>query len=72
MGDQLTYENFDLLIEPGSRRRYRARVVHSPAGESDAVEFTLPSPLSSWKTLCLRLAGPATAALALADPKALR
>ena len=34
MDDQFTYEDFDLLIEPGSQGRYRARVLRSPAGES--------------------------------------
>jgi hypothetical protein len=43
---QLTYEDFDLLIEPGSQSDYRARVLRSPAGESGPVPFSLPfSPL---------------------------
>jgi hypothetical protein len=46
MERQLTYVDFDLLIEPGSPGCYRARVVRSPVGESAPVEFTLPfSPL---------------------------
>jgi hypothetical protein len=46
MDDQFTYKDFDLLIEPGSRGRYRARVLQSPAGECAPVQFTLPfSPL---------------------------
>ena len=39
---QITYQDFDLLIEPGPPGSYRARVLRSPAGESPAVEFTLP------------------------------
>jgi hypothetical protein len=35
-----TYANFDLLIDRSSTG-YRARVIHSPAGEA-AVEFALP------------------------------
>ena len=34
MDDQSTYEDFDLLIEPAARGKYRAKVVRSPAGES--------------------------------------
>lgn len=46
MESQLTYQNFDLLIEPGAPGSYRARVLRSPAGESAPVHFTLPfSPL---------------------------
>jgi CHAT domain-containing protein/DnaJ-like protein len=38
-----TYQDFDLLIEPGlSQGGYRARVLRSPAGESTPVHFTLP------------------------------
>jgi hypothetical protein len=42
MEDQFTYQDFDLLVEPGLRGRYRARVVRSPAGESAPVQFTVP------------------------------
>jgi len=39
----ITYLDFDLSIEPiaGSRGRYRARVLNSPAGQASA-EFRLP------------------------------
>ena len=39
---QFTYQDFDLLIEPGPQGSYRARVLRSPAGESAPVQFTLP------------------------------
>ena len=42
MKDQFTYQDFDLLIEPGSHGGYRARVLRSPVGESAPVEFILP------------------------------
>jgi hypothetical protein len=42
MEGQFTYLDFDLLIEPGAQGGYRARVLRSPAGESAAVQFTLP------------------------------
>ena len=42
MDDQFSYEDFDLLIEPGARGKYRARVVRSPAGESAFVQFAVP------------------------------
>jgi hypothetical protein len=44
--DQFAYQDFDLLIEPGSRGSYQARVLQSPAGECAPVQFTPPfSPL---------------------------
>jgi len=39
---QVTYQDFDLLIEPGPSGNYQARVLRSPAGESAPVQFTLP------------------------------
>jgi len=39
---QFTYQDFDLLIEPGSTGSYQARVLRSPAGESVPVQFTVP------------------------------
>src|SRR5690242_2217319 len=42
MEGQFTYQDFDLLIEPGAQGSYRARVLRSPAGESGPVQFTLP------------------------------
>src|SRR5262245_47807710 len=42
MQDQFSYLDFDLLIEPGPRGKYRVRVVRSPEGESAPVQFTVP------------------------------
>ena len=42
MEGQFSYQDFDLLIEPGPPGSYRARVLRSPAGESAPVQFTLP------------------------------
>jgi hypothetical protein len=42
MDDQFAYQDFDLLVEPGSQGRYRARVLRSPAGESAPVQFRMP------------------------------
>ena len=42
MKGQFSYQDFDLLIEPGAQGGYRARVLRSPAGESAPVQFTLP------------------------------
>jgi len=42
MERQLTYQDFDLLMEPGAGDHYQARVLRSPAGESGPVQFTLP------------------------------
>jgi CHAT domain len=41
----ITYQDFDLLIEPAQSGTYRARVMGSPAGESSSIEFDLPSGL---------------------------
>ena len=42
MKGQFSYQDFDLLIEPAARGRYRARVLRSPAGESAPVPFKVP------------------------------
>ena len=42
MKGQFTYQDFDLLIEPGLEGGYRARVLRSPTGESAPVQFMLP------------------------------
>ena len=42
MEGQFSYQDFDLLIEPGPAGSYRARVLRSPAGECAPVQFTLP------------------------------
>lgn len=43
MEGKFSYQDFDLLIEPGlSEGSYRARVLRSPAGESASLQFTLP------------------------------
>ena len=42
MEGQFTYQDFDLLIEPGPPGSYRARVLRSPAGESAPTQFTPP------------------------------
>ena len=39
---QFAYEDFDLLIDRGGPDSYRARVLRSPAGECEPVQFTLP------------------------------
>jgi hypothetical protein len=54
MEDQ-RYQDFDLLIEPGSRGRYRARVLRSPAGESAVVQFTLPFSPEQLEILALKV-----------------
>ena len=42
MEGHFSYQDFDLLIEPGPPGSYRARVLRSPAGECAPVQFTLP------------------------------
>jgi CHAT domain len=55
MDDQFAYQDFDLLVEPGPRGRYRARVLRSPAGESTAVQFTAPFSAMELENLRLRV-----------------
>ena len=52
---ELTYQDFDLLVERGPRGGYRARVLRSPAGESQAVRFTLPISPVELENLVLRV-----------------
>jgi Flp pilus assembly protein TadD len=55
MEDQFTYQDFDLLIEPGAQGSYRARVLRSPAGESAPVQFTLPFSLLELENFLLKV-----------------
>src|SRR5215469_12389492 len=56
--EQFTYEDFDLLIEPGSRGKYRARVLRSPAGESTSVQFAVPFSPMELENFFLRIGRP--------------
>src|SRR5215471_18543282 len=58
MEDQFAYEDFDLLIEPGSRGKYRARVLRSPAGESTSVQFAVPFSPMELENFFLRVGRP--------------
>ena len=58
MEDQFTYQDFDLLIEPGPQDGYRARALRSPAGESAAVQFTLPFSPMELENFALRVGRP--------------
>ena len=64
MGEQVamesgfTYEDFDLLIEPGPPGSYRARVLRSPAGESASVVFTAPFSAMELENFVLRVGQP--------------
>jgi hypothetical protein len=58
MEGQFTYQDFDLLIEPGAPGYYRARVLRSPAGESAQVEFTLPFSPVELENFVLKLGRP--------------
>ena len=55
MEDQFTYQDFDLLIEPDPPGGYRARALRSPAGESAAVQFTLPFSPMELENFALRV-----------------
>jgi hypothetical protein len=58
MEDQFTYQDFDLLIERGTRGKYRARVLRSPAGESAPVQFTMPFSALELENFVLRVGRP--------------
>jgi hypothetical protein len=58
MDRQLTYQDFDLLIERGLRGKYRARVLRSPAGESKPVQFTVPFSPVELENFVLRIGRP--------------
>jgi hypothetical protein len=58
MEDQFTYQDFDLLIEPGAPGSYRARVLRSPAGESASVQLTVPFSALELENFVLRLGRP--------------
>ena len=58
MEGQYTYEDFDLLIEPGAPGSYRARVVRSPAGESALVQFAVPFLPVELENVVLRVGRP--------------
>jgi hypothetical protein len=55
MEGQFSYQDFDLLIEPGPAGSYRARVLRSPAGECAPVQFTLPFSEPELENLVLNL-----------------
>ena len=55
MEGQFSYQDFDLLIEPGPPGGYRARVLRSPARECAPVQFTLPVSELALENLVLRL-----------------
>jgi roadblock/LC7 domain-containing protein len=58
VGDQLTYQDFDLLVESGSPGSYKARVLRSPAGESGPVDFTLPFSAEQLENFVLKVGRP--------------
>jgi hypothetical protein len=57
---ELTYLDFDVLLERvgKSRRKYRARVVNAPAGQTLPVVFTLPVTRLELENLVLRIGRP--------------
>jgi hypothetical protein len=58
MDGQFTYQDFDLLIQPGAPGGYRARVLRSPAGESASVQLTVPFSAVELENFVLRLSRP--------------
>jgi hypothetical protein len=54
--NQLTYQDFDLMIEPGEEPgKYRARVINSPGGTSGPVDFTLPFSADQLENFVLKM-----------------
>jgi uncharacterized protein YjiK len=55
----LTYQDFDLMIEPGEKPgKYRARVINSPGGPSGPVEFTVPFSADQLENFILKIGLP--------------
>jgi hypothetical protein len=54
---RFSYQDFDLLIEPGAPGSYRARVLRSPTGESGPAQFTLPFSKLELENFLLRVTG---------------
>jgi hypothetical protein len=69
MEDQFSYEDFDLLIEPGLRGKYRARVVRSPAGESAYAEFRVPFSALELENFVLKVGLPRRGTRGLGRPE---
>src|SRR5580700_5922809 len=70
MEGQFSYQDFDLLIEPGPPGSYRARMLRSPAGECALVQFTLPFSEPELETSCSSSARAAAAAGPVARKRA--
>ena len=69
MEGQFSYEDFDLLIEPGPRGKYRARVVRSPAGESAYVQFRVPFSALELENFVLKVGLPRRGTRGLGRPE---
>jgi hypothetical protein len=52
---QLAYLDFDILLEPVHGRSYRARVIDAPAGQTPAIDFTVPFSELELENLLLRI-----------------
>jgi CHAT domain/WD domain, G-beta repeat len=55
---ELTYVDFDVLLERGEEGTYRARVVNAPAGQTPSVAFTLPFTPLELENFVLRVGRP--------------
>src|ERR671920_557389 len=53
-----TYLDFDVLVEPASATSYRARVLHSPVGETRPVPVTIPFSDLELENFLLRIGRP--------------
>ncbi|ADB74826.1 CHAT domain-containing protein [Geodermatophilus obscurus] len=53
-----TYLDFDVLVEPASATSYRARVLHSPVGETRPVPVTVPFSDLELENFLLRIGRP--------------
>jgi hypothetical protein len=53
-----TYLDFDVLVEPASPTSYRARVLHSPVGETRPVPVTIPFSDLELENFLLRIGRP--------------
>jgi CHAT domain-containing protein len=55
---ELTYLDFDVLMERGDQGAHRARVVNAPAGETPPIAFTVPFTAQDLEMFMLRIGRP--------------
>jgi CHAT domain/WD domain, G-beta repeat len=66
---ELSYLDFDVLFERASKGAYRARVLNAPAGQTSAVEFTVPFSQVELENFLLRIGRPRVSVRRVDEPE---